>query len=210
MLDRRLKQRPILVTPATASIIDIASAKAQCRIDSTDDDTLLKGNLKGTLLKHRVIGFDEIGEARTELLIIGPDERIDPHQVDMVFDHDQIPLAMEGVHAARGIGDDQNRAAKLLEHPDGVGNLSCRVPLVEVKPTLHGHHGLTAQPPAHKLAFVADHRGLRKVGDFWIGNGGFRLDLARQAAKSGSQDNSNPRLTAPASPHRGDRFQDLL
>ena len=43
MLDRRLKQRPILVTPATASIIDIASAKAQCRIDSTDDDTLLKG-----------------------------------------------------------------------------------------------------------------------------------------------------------------------
>lgn len=43
MLDRRRKQRPVLVSAPATAIMSLAEAKAQCRVDHSDDDALLNG-----------------------------------------------------------------------------------------------------------------------------------------------------------------------
>lgn len=43
MYDRRRKQRPVLVTPPATPIISLSEAKAQCRVDGSDDDGLIGG-----------------------------------------------------------------------------------------------------------------------------------------------------------------------
>lgn len=43
MYDRRRKQRPVLVSAPTSAIMTLAEAKAQCRVDGSDDDNLING-----------------------------------------------------------------------------------------------------------------------------------------------------------------------
>lgn len=43
MYDRRRKQRPVLVSAPSSAIMTLAEAKAQCRVDGSDDDNLING-----------------------------------------------------------------------------------------------------------------------------------------------------------------------
>ncbi len=38
-----IAQRPVLVTPPAESLVDLADAKAHCRVDADDDETLITG-----------------------------------------------------------------------------------------------------------------------------------------------------------------------
>ena len=112
-------------------------------------------DLERQILKLAVVRLDQVGKSGAEPIVVGPDQRVEPHQVDVVFDDDQVALVVERIQAAGGVGDDQEPAAELLHHADRKGDLPGRITLVEVKPPFHRDDRLTGQRAADQLALVA-------------------------------------------------------
>ena len=96
-----------------------------------------QGHLQRQILESAVVGLDHVGEPGAEPIVIGADQRVQSHQVDVVLDDDQVALFVEWVQPARGVGDDQQPAAQLLHHPDRKGDLPGRITFVEVEPPFH-------------------------------------------------------------------------
>ena len=159
------------------------------------DDVLLERDFQRQILKLAIVRLDQVGKSGTEPIVVGADQGVQPHQVDVVFDDDQVALVVERVQPARGIGDDQEPAAQLLHHPDRKGHLPGRITLVEVKPPFHRDDRLTGQLAADQLPLVAlDGRPWEK-GDLGVGDRRLGLDLASQGAQARAQDQADPRAS---------------
>ena len=158
------------------------------------DDVLLERDLKRQILELAVVRLDQVGESGAEPLVVGADQRVQPHQVDVVLDDDQVALAAERVQSARGVGDDQELAAELLHHPDRERDLPGRIALVQVKPPLHRHDRVAGQLAADQLPLVALDGRLGEKGDFGVGDRRLGLDLAGQCTQAGAQDQPDSRL----------------
>ena len=51
---------------------------------------------EGQFLQAPVVGLDQVGEPGAEPVVVGADQRVDAHQVDVVLDDDQVALAWSG------------------------------------------------------------------------------------------------------------------
>ena len=154
-------------------------------------------HLQRQVLEAAVVGLDHVGEPRAEPLVVGADQGVEAHQVDVVLDDDQVPLLVERVQPARGVGDDQEPAAQLLHHPDREGDLPGRIAFVEVEPPLHRHDRVPGQLPADELPLVALDRRPREMGDLGVGDRGLGLDLAGQGAEARAQDDARRAARRP-------------
>ena len=68
---------------------------------------------KRQILKFAIVRLDQIGKSRPESIVVGTNEWVQAHQIDVVLNHDQVTLIAERIQSARGIGNDQELAAKL-------------------------------------------------------------------------------------------------
>ena len=105
----------------------------------------------------------------------------------MVFDDDQVSLVAEWIQSSRGIGDDQELAAKLAHHPDRKGHLPGRIALVQVKPPFHRHDRVAGELATNQLPLMALDGRLGKKGDFGVGDRRLGLDLAGQRTQARTQ-----------------------
>ena len=64
------------------------------------DDVRLQRDLQGQSLELPVVGLDQVGEPGAEPVVVGADQRVDAHQVDVVLDDDEVALA-RGAGSAR-------------------------------------------------------------------------------------------------------------
>ncbi len=156
------------------------------------NNVLLERDFERQILKLSVVRLDQVGKSGAEPIVVGPDQRIQPHQVDVVFDDDQVALIVERIQSSRGVGDDQELAAKLLHHPDRKGHLPGRITLVEVKPPFHRDDRLTGELATNQLPFVALDGRPRKKRDFRVGDRRLGLDLASQRTQARTQDQTDP------------------
>ena len=129
------------------------------------DDVLLERDFQRQILKFAIVRLDQVGKSGTEPIVVGADQRILPHQVDVVFDDDQVALVAERIQSPRGIGDDQELAAKLAHHPDRKSHLPGRITLVQVKPPFHRDDRLTGEPATNQLSLMALDGRLGKKGN---------------------------------------------
>ena len=143
----------------------------------------LERHFERQILELAVVRLDQVGESGAEPIVVGADQRVQAHQVDVVLDDDQVALLVERIQPAGGVGDDQEPAAQLLHHPDRKGHLPGRVALVEV------------EPPFHR-----DDASARPAGRRPAGPCGSRPSTAESAGSRGRGSPPRPRSRAPGRP----------
>ncbi|MNC44570.1 hypothetical protein D3C75_934820 [compost metagenome] len=95
------------------------------------------GNFLGGGAQAFAVAFRHIGEAYTQLLVVGPDQRVVPGHVQMVGNQHQITRLIGGIHAACCVGDQKAADTQLLHYPDGEGYGLPLIPLVHMEASLH-------------------------------------------------------------------------
>lgn len=113
------------------------------------------GGLLRSLAQSGRIRIGHIAEAGAERRVVGTDEGIGSHEVDMILNEHQVAHLEAGVDAAGGIGHDQRCHAQLLHHPHGENDIGQCVALVEMEAALHADDGFSAEAARHELALVA-------------------------------------------------------
>ena len=137
------------------------------------------------------------GNRGPSAVVVLADQRIVAHQVDVVVDHDDVALRIVRIHAAAGVGDDQQFGAEGPHHADRESDLPLGIALIGVEAALHRHHRQPLQHAADKLAGMADRSGTRKVRNRGVIEGCLGLDLAGHAAEARAKDDSGMGSAAP-------------
>ena len=112
------------------------------------DDLLFQGDAPRLSDQLAIIRTAHVRKADAEAVVVGADERVVAHEVDVVLDDHQVALGELRVHAAAGVADDQALAAQRLHHPHRQRDLLKRIALVKVETAFHRHDGLAGQPAA--------------------------------------------------------------
>ena len=99
---------------------------------------------------------------------------------------------------------------KKLHHPHREGDLLHGVAFVIMKTPLHRHYRAAGDLPENQLPGVIFHRGNGEMGNIFIGNNRFLLNLIHQFTQAGSQHNADFRLDLGASLQILNRFLDLF
>jgi len=148
------------------------------------NEVFASGNLHGPANHDRIVRTRHIGEARPQIIVIGADQRIAVHQVDVVFNDNDIALAVERIQAAASVGYDEDIGPEGAHHANGKRDLAMRVALVGMETSFHGDHG-------HALQHAARQDGQRGRRTSIVGSedGGvvehrFGLDLTCQRTES--------------------------
>ena len=140
-------------------------------------DSQLERTALGQRNQLAVIRFGHVGEAGPEAVIVSTPQRVVAHQVDVIFnDHDVGELELV-VHAARGIGQQQNLDPQCLHHADREGHLLHGVTFIEMEASLHRHDVEPLQAPADQLPGVRFDSRFGKVRDLAIGDHRRLIDL---------------------------------
>ena len=87
------------------------------------------------------VGGGHVEEALTEAWVVGAEGGVGSGEVDVVGDGDDSSLAVAGVDAAGGVGDDEVADAEETEDSGGEGDLRHAVALVGVDTALHDGYG---------------------------------------------------------------------
>ena len=82
------------------------------------DNVLFERDFQRQILQFLVVRLDQVRESRAEPIVVRANQRVQTHEVDVVFDDDQVTLLVKRIQAAGGVGDDQKPAAELFHHPD--------------------------------------------------------------------------------------------
>ena len=173
-------------------------------------DALAHGHVPGEREQLLVIGLAHVREALAQPFVVVADQGVVAEHVDVIVDQHDVPLAPLRVHAAASVGDDQHVAAQGLEHTHRKGDGLERIALVGMETPLHRHHALAAERAGHQSASVRGGGAVGEVGDFLIAEGAFGLDVGRQPAQAGAQDDAHARLAVPPAANEGGCLGDLL
>ena len=128
------------------------------------------------------VRLDHVRPARPQALIVGADQRVDPHEVDLVFDDHDVAQLVLRVHAAGSAGDHQHAAAQLLQHAHGQRDLFERPAFVQVEAAIQSQDrraGQFAVDHARGVGFDRAHREMRHVAVRQLAG---VFDIAGQAA----------------------------
>ena len=71
------------------------------------------------LLQIRRVAVAHVREPGTEAIVVGPDQRVAPHEIDVIVDDHQRALCERGVDAARGVGQNETLHAESSHHARG-------------------------------------------------------------------------------------------
>ena len=63
--------------------------------------------LQRQILKLPIVRLDQVGKSGAEPVVVGADQGVQAHQVDVVLDDDQVALVEQRIQPAGGVGDDQ-------------------------------------------------------------------------------------------------------
>ena len=163
------------------------------RTGNADIDAVLQFDivLFGHLLcqfHHAVrVGLAHVGEAGTELVVVGTKQGVVGHEVDMVGDDHDVGDVEGGVEAAGGVGEDEFFDAELAEHLDGEGEGLHRVALVVVEAAAHNEDGGAVEGAEDEGAAVALYGGDGEVGNIFVVDFLFILDFLHEAAEAGAE-----------------------
>ena len=150
-------------------------------------DIVLFGHLLGQFHHAVRVGLAHVGEAGTELVVVGAEEGVVGHEVDMVGDDHDVGDVEGGVEAAGGVGEDQFFDAELAEHLDGEGEGLHGVSLIVVEAAAHDEDGDAVEGAEDEGTAVALHGGDGEVGDIFIIDFFFILDFLHEAAEAGAE-----------------------
>ncbi len=170
-------------------------------VDAFVEGPALSGGFgDGQLAQGGGVGGGHVEEAlacrgeEAEAGLVGAEGGVGSGEVDVVGDGDDGSLAVSGIDASGGVGDDEAPDSEDAEDAGGEGDLGHGVSLVGVDATLHDGYrdaGVGASyRPEDKLAGVADDGGLGEVGDFCIGDDGGFLHLRGEVAEAGAEDDA--------------------
>ncbi|OPZ81953.1 MAG: hypothetical protein BWY77_00404 [bacterium ADurb.Bin431] len=149
---------------------------------------LFGGDAPGEAAQNGAVGLAHVRKSHPQLGVIGSDERIGPHQIDVVPDQTDAARGQFRTDAACGIGENEPLDAEGAHNADGQGDLPHRVAFVAVKTSLHGEQGFTLKFAEDEPAGVEFDRRCRKMGDFVIGYDAGLPDLVGKRAQSRPQD----------------------
>ena len=96
----------------------------------------LECDFERQILKLAIVRLDQVWKSGTESFVVGADQGIQAHQVDVVLDDDQVALDAQRIQSSRGVGDDQELAAQLAHHADRECHLPGRIALVQMETAL--------------------------------------------------------------------------
>ena len=128
----------------------------------------------------------------------------------MVVQHHDVAPRIVGIHAAAGVGNDEQFDTERLHHAHGKRYLLERVAFVGVEAAFHRHDGQATQAAADQVPDVADRGGDWKMRNFAERETGLLLDFASHATQAGPQDDAGPSVLGPAPADHADRFGDSV
>jgi hypothetical protein len=83
---------------------------------------MLECGAAGGIDQRFCIGLAHIGKAWPNPIIIDTTERVIGHQVDVVFEDDDVGELEVGVHAADGAGENESFGTEGAHHANGEGD----------------------------------------------------------------------------------------
>ena len=151
-------------------------------------DAFLLGDVTCHLDEARAIGIDHCREAGSQFVNVLAVQRMLGEDVDMVGDDHEVAYLEVGVHAARGVGDEDRLDANGFHDAYREGNLLHRVALVIVEAALHRHDILVAQCAEDETALMTLNGRYREVGYFTVRNLHLDVDVVHNGPQAGAQD----------------------
>ena len=122
----------------------------------------------GQLTESRSVGGGQVGKARAEAVVVGPDERVTSGQIQVVVDHHQIAGRELPIHAASRVGYEQRLRAEMPHDAQRQHDIRNREPLVRVHTPLHRDDRAAVLRADDELPGVPLHRALVKSGDLAV------------------------------------------
>ena len=122
-------------------------------------------------------------DGKALLTRLGPaDQRIAPHQVEVVGDQHQRTAREGAPHSPRCIRHDQDFHAELGKHPRWETRYGSGVPLIQMEaPRLHDDRD-SFEGAADQLSFVTGNARFRKAGNRAVGDADRIGDFVREKA----------------------------
>src|SRR5437870_3240016 len=112
--------------------------------------------LVGNSTQPRRIHFGHIGESRAKPIIVRTDERVGPHQVDVIVDDHQRALREAGIHASGRVGENHRPDAEQAERADGERHRRPAMAFVHVAAAGQRRNRAAAHRSDDELAVVTD------------------------------------------------------
>jgi len=133
------------------------------------------------------VGFAHVGEAGTELVVVGTEQGVVGHEVDMVGDNHDVGDVEGGVETAGSVGEDEFFDAELAEHLDGEGEGLHGVAFVVVEAAAHNEYGYVIEGAEDEAASVTLYGRDGEVGDVFIRDFPTILDFFHETAETGAE-----------------------
>ena len=133
-------------------------------------DAKLIGHLARQSPQAGVKHLGHIGETGAEPLIVGPDEGVCAHHVDIIVDQHQGARLKAPVNAAGRVGQHHLLHPQQLEDVEGIADLLHGIALVEVEPPLQGQHLPAVEFACQQGALVARHAGQGEMRNLGVGD----------------------------------------
>ena len=108
---------------------------------------------------------DHVREARAELRVVRPAQRVGAHEVDVVVDHHEVARLERGVEAAARVGEDHSPHAPRTQDADRKRDRLHVVALVVMKPSAHDGDILRGERADHELSGVTGRGAAPKSRD---------------------------------------------
>ena len=145
-----------------------------------------------------------------ESLVVRPDQRVAPEQVDVIVDDHQRALRELSIDAASGVGEDQLLHSDASHHPGSEGNGRQVVAFVEVHPPGKRSDARALDRPDDETSGVADDAGRRPIREIGIRSGHGVAKRVREIAEARPQHDRDLWRGATASPDRGRGLFDTI
>ena len=124
--------------------------------------------LAGDIAIFARVGFGHVGEAGTQRLVVAPDQRVLPHEVDVIGDQHQFAGMEFGIDGAGGVGEDHAIDAALGELTNAEGDFGAGIAFVIVGAAGEHHHFGFAQAAGDQFAGVSGGGDGRPPGDVLV------------------------------------------
>ena len=111
--------------------------------------------------------------------------------VDVVGDQHEVTDFEVGVHAARGVADEERVDAQLVHGADGERHLGHGVALVVVEAAVERHDGLAAEASEEQASLMAFDGGHGEMGHVGIGERVDDVDLRGKVAEARAEDDGD-------------------
>ncbi|MEY3457567.1 MAG: hypothetical protein RL215_724, partial [Planctomycetota bacterium] len=171
--------------------------------DSSEDsavgrDAVLERGTAGGFDERFGVGLAHVGKPWSESIIVDAAQGVIGHEVDVVFEDDDVSELKVWIHPSDGACEHQRFCSEGPHDADGEGDFLEGVAFVVVEAAFHGDDGDAFERSEDKSSGVAGGRGARKVWDFGVWDFDIDVNAPGESTESGAEDESGAGSVGPA------------